>query len=150
MFARAVVIKVHPGCEVDLARTLEQEVVPLFRKERDFRGLLAFSVPDGTEALFLSLWDQKEASRGFFTRSFAALTALARIVLGKSPVQVCEVGISPLPLLGRVTDHREGIEARADLKVYQSALRPFNVAPTQAKLRRAFPLIWCRISSFNL
>jgi hypothetical protein len=145
-----MVIKVQPGCEVDLARTFEQEVVPLFRKEKDFRGLLAFSVPDGTEALSLSLWDQKETSRGFFTRSFAALTALASVALGKSPVQVCEVGISPLPLLGQVTDHRGGIEARADLKAYQSALRPFNVAPTQANLGRGFPLIWCLTNSFNL
>lgn len=150
MFARAVVIKVRPGCEVDLARTFEREVVPLFRKEKDFRGFLAFSLPDGTEALSLSLWDQKEASRGFFTRSFAALTALARVALGKSPVQVCEVGISPLPLPGQVTDHREGIEARVDLKVYQSALRPFNVAPTQTNLGRGFPLIWCLTSAFNL
>jgi hypothetical protein len=150
MFARATVIKVRPGCEVDLDRIFEQEVVPLFRKEKDFRGLLAFSLPDGTEALSLSLWDQKETARGCFTRSFAALTALAGVALGKSPVQVCEVGISPVPLPERVTGHREGIEARADLRVYQSALQPFNVAPTQANLGRGFPLIWCLTNSFNL
>jgi len=63
MFARAVVIKVQPGCEVELTRTFEQEVIPLFRKDKDFRGLLAFTFPDGTEALSLSLWDQKENSR---------------------------------------------------------------------------------------
>jgi hypothetical protein len=57
MFARAVVIKVQPGCEVELTRTFEQEVIPLFRKDKDFRGLLAFTFPDGTEALSLSLWD---------------------------------------------------------------------------------------------
>ncbi|MGD0224595.1 MAG: hypothetical protein ABSF71_19870 [Terriglobia bacterium] len=62
MFARAVVIKVQPGCEVELARTFEQEVIPRFRKEEEFRGLLTFPVPDGTEALSLSLWDQKEIS----------------------------------------------------------------------------------------
>ena len=150
MIARAVVIKVNPGCKVELTRTFEQEVIPRFRKERDFRGLLAFTVPDGTEALSLSLWDQKEASRGFFTRSFAALAALARVALGKSPVQLCEVGISPLPLLGQVTDHREDLEARADLKVYQSALRPFNVAPARATTARGFPLIWCLINSFHM
>ena len=65
MFARAVVIKVQPGCEVELTRTFEQQVIPRFREERDFRGLLAFTVPDGTEALSLSLWDQQEGSRGF-------------------------------------------------------------------------------------
>jgi len=150
MIARAVVIRVRPGCEVDLARTFEQEVVPLFRKEKDFRGLLAFSVPDGTEALSLSLWDKNEKPRGFWPRSFGALAALAKVALGKPSVQVCEVGNLPLQTLGKVTDQREGIEATADLRVYQSALRPFTVAPTQATLGRGFPLIWCLTNSFNL
>ena len=150
MFARAVVIKVQPGCEVELTRTFEQEVIPRFRKEKDFRGLLAFTVPDGTEALSLSLWDQKERQGGFWTRSFGALTALARVALGKSPVQVCEVGDSPLPTLGQATDQGEGIEATADLRVYQSALQPFKVVPARATLGRGFPLIWCLINSFHL
>ena len=150
MFARAVVIKVQPGCEVELTRTFEQEVIPRFRKEKDFRGLLAFTVPDGTEALSLSLWDQKENTRGFITRSFAALTALARVALGKPSVQVCEVGDSPLHTLGQVTDQGEGIEATADLRVYQSALQPFKVAPARATTGRGFPLIWCLINSFHM
>jgi hypothetical protein len=51
MFARAVVIKLKPGCDVELTRTFEEEVIPRFRKEKDFRGLLALTTPDGTEAL---------------------------------------------------------------------------------------------------
>jgi hypothetical protein len=51
MFARAVVIKVKPDCKVELTRTFEQEVIPRFRKEEDFRGLFAFTVPDETEVL---------------------------------------------------------------------------------------------------
>ena len=64
MFARAVLINVKPGCEVELTRTLEREVIPRFRKEKDFRGLIAFVLPDETEALSLSLWDQKESAGG--------------------------------------------------------------------------------------
>jgi len=150
MFARAVVIKVQPGCEVELTRTFEQEVIPRFRKEKDFRGLLAFTVPDGTEALSLSLWDQKERRGGFWTRSFGALAALARVALGKPSVQVCEVGNFPLPALGQATDPGEGIEVTGDLKIYQSALRPFQVAPAHATLGRGFPMIWCLINSFHL
>jgi hypothetical protein len=149
MFARAVVIKVHPGCEVELTRTFEREVIPRFRTEKDFRGLLAFTVPDGTEALSLSLWDQKERLGGFWTGSFGALAALARVALGKPLVHVCEVGISPLHTLGQVTDQGEGIEATADLRVYQSALRPFQVAPARATLGRGFPLFWCLMNSFR-
>ena len=150
MFARAVVIRVEPGCDAELTRTFEQEIIPRFQKEKDFRGLLAFTVPDGTEALALSLWDQKEKRGGLWTRSLGALTALARVVLGKPLVHVCAVGNSPLPALEQVTDPGEGIEATADLRVYQSALQPFQVAPTRATLSRGFPLIWCLINSFHL
>ena len=149
MVARAVVIKVQPGCEVELARTFEQEVIPRFQKEKDFCGLLAFSVPDGTEALSLSLWDQKTTSRGFLTTSLGTLTALARVALGKPLVHVCAVGNSPLPPLERVTDQGVGIEATADLRVYQSALQPFEVATLRATTGRGFPLIWCLINSFR-
>jgi hypothetical protein len=150
MFARTVVIKVHHGCDVELTRTFEQEVIPRFQKEKDFRGLLAFTVPDGTEALSLSLWDQKETSRAFFPRSFGAFTALARVALGKSLVHVCEVGESPFHTPGHVTDPGEGIEATADLRVYQSALQPFKVVPARATQGRGFPLLWCLINSFHL
>ena len=150
MLTRAALINVKSGCEVELTRTFEQEVIPRFRKEKDFRGLLAFTVPDGTEALSLSLWDQKENSRGFITRSLAALPALARVAWGKSSVQVCEVGNFPVQPLRQVTDHGEGIEATADLRVYQSALQPFKVAPARPTTSRGFPLIWCLINSFRI
>ncbi len=150
MFARAVVIRVQPGCDAELTRTFEQEIIPRFQKEKDFRGLLAFTVPDGTEALSLSLWDQEEKQGGFWTRSLGALTALARVVLGKPLVHVCEVGNSPLHAWERATDHGEGIAATADLRVYQSALQPFKVAPAQATSGRGFPLIWCLLNSVHM
>jgi hypothetical protein len=150
MVARAVVIKVQPGCQVELTRTFEQEVIPRFRKEKDFRGLLALTVPDGTEAVSLSLWVQRETSTRFFNGGFGVVTALARVALGRSPVQVCEVGNFPLLPVGQVTDQGEEIEATADLRVYQSALRPFQVAPIRPTLRRGFPLFRCLINSFRL
>jgi len=141
---------VKSGCEVELARTFEQEVIPRFRKEKDFRGLFALTVPDGTEALSFSLWDQKERLGGFWNRSIGSLAALARVVLGKPSVQVCEIGNSPLSTSGQVIDQEEGIEVRADLRVYQSALRPFQMAPARATLGRGYPLIWCLINSFHM
>jgi hypothetical protein len=150
MFARAVVIKLKPGCDVELTRTFEEEVIPRFRKEKDFRGLLALTTPDGTEALSLSFWDQEAKRGGFWTRSFGALAALASVTLGKPVVQVCEVGNSPAHALGQVAEQGEGTKATADLWVYQSALRPFKVAPTGVTLARGFLLTWCLINSFHL
>jgi len=150
VFARAIVIRVQPGCAAELAWTLEQQVIPLFQKERDFRGLLAFTVPDGTEALSLSLWDQKERLKGFWMGTFAALVALTIVALGKSSVQVCEVWNSPRYARGQVQDQGTGMGVSTDLKIYQSALQPYKLEPTGASLGRGFPLIWCLINSFQL
>jgi hypothetical protein len=149
MYARAMVIKVSPGCDLELTRTFEQEVIPQFRKEKDFRGLLAFTVPDGTEALSVSLWDQKENSGGVVAQSFAALTALARVALGKPAVQVCEVGDFPLHRTGQTPEQVESAEPTADLRIYQSALHSFNVVTTCGSKGRGFPLVWCLMNSFS-
>jgi hypothetical protein len=150
VFTRAVLINVKPGCEVELTRTFEQEVIPRFRKEKDFRGLLAFTVPDGTEALSLSLWDQKESARGIWARCFGALMALARVVLGIPSVQIYEVSNSTFHTMEQIIDQGEVVEATPDLEIYQSALRPFKLSPTRQTLGRVFPLVWCLINSFHL
>ena len=150
MFARAAVIKVKLGCEVELTRTFEREVIPRFRKEKDFRGLLAFTVPDGTEALSLSLWDQKEKLGGFWTRNFGALAALARVALGKPSVQVYEVSNSTFQIVEQLTGQGDVVEAQSDLGIYQSALRPFKVSSARHTWGRGFPLVWGLINSFHL
>ena len=131
MFARASFIKVEPGCKVELTRTFEQEVIPLFRKEKDFRGLLAFTLPNGTKALSLSLWDQKESAGGICALGFVALAALARVALGTPSVQVYEVSNSTFHTMGQIADQGEVVEAPPDLRIYQFALRPFKVSPVR-------------------
>jgi hypothetical protein len=149
VFTRAVLINVKPGCEVELTRTFEQEVIPRLRKEKDFRGLLAFTVPDGTEALSLSLWDQKEGVGGIWARCFGALMALARVVLGIPSVQIYEVSNSAFHTMEQTIDRGEVVEATPDLEIYQSALRPFELSPARRTLGRVFPLVWCFMNSLH-
>ena len=134
MVARAAFIKVKPGCEVELTRTFEQEVIPLLQKEKDFRGLLAFTFPNGTKALSLSLWDHREGTGGIYAKSVGALAALAKVALGKLPVQVYEVSNSRLQNLAQITGQEDVVEAPSDLRIYQSALLPFKVSPALRKL----------------
>ena len=142
MFARAAVIKVNPGCDVELTRAFEQEVIPRFRKEKDFRGLLAFTFPNGTKALSLSLWDQKESAGGICARCVGALVALAKVALGTPSVQVYEVSNSTFHTMGQITGQGDVVEAPPDLRVYQSALRPFKLSPARHTRGRGFPLVW--------
>ena len=149
MFTRAVLINVKAGCEAELTRTLEQEVIPRFRREKDFRGLIAFILPDGTEALSLSVWDQKGSRGGIWARCFGALMALARVVLGVPTVQIYEVSNSAFHTMEQTMGQEEVVKATPDLEIYQSALRPFKVSPARQTVGRVFPLVWCFMNSLH-
>ena len=149
VFARAAFIKVEPGCKVELTRTLEQEVIPLFRQEKDFRGLFAFTFPSGTKALSLSLWDHKESTGGICARGVSVVAALAKVALGTLAVQVCEVSNSTFHTMGQIIRQGDVVESPPDLRIYQSALRPFKVSPARHTRGRGFPLVWGLINSFH-
>ena len=139
MFARAVSIKMKPDCEAKLTRILEQEVIPRFREERDFLGLLAFIRPDGTEALSLSLWEQEESAGANCPTSLSALTALARVVRGTPAVQVYKVSNSTLHTMEEMLGQGEGVEAMPDLKVYQACATTFPIVARTVHAELRFP-----------
>jgi len=141
MFARAVFIKMKPDCEAELTRIFEQEVIPRFRQESDFLGLLAFIRPDGTEALSLSLWEQKESAGVDCPTSLSALTALARVVRGTPSVQVYKVSNSTLYAMEKMLGQGEGVEAIPDLKVYQACASAFPLMARTVHAELRFPAI---------
>jgi hypothetical protein len=149
VLAQVALIKVEPGCKVELTRTLEQEVIPLLREEKGFKGLLAITLPNGTKALSLSLWDQEERAAGIWARGVGALAALAKVALRRPAVQVYEVSHSTLPTAGQFTSQEVGVDATPDLRIYQTALRPFKVSPTPQKRGRGFPLVRGLINPFH-
>ena len=127
MFARAVSMKMKPGCEAELTRIVEQEVIPRFRQERDFLGLLAFICPDGTEALSFSLWDHEESAGANCPADLSALTILAGVVRGTPSVQVYQVANSTLRTMERMLGQGKGVKAIPDLKVYQARATTYPI-----------------------
>ena len=139
MFARVVSIKVKPGCEAKITRIFEQEVIPRFRQERDFLGLLTFIRPDGTEGLSLSLWDQEKSAGANCPANLSALTALARVIRGTPSVQVYKVSNSTLHTMEKMLGHGEGVEAIPDLKVYQACATTFPIVARTVHAELRFP-----------
>ena len=139
MFARAVSIKVKPDCEAALTRIFEQEVIPRFRQERDFLGLLTFISPDGTEALSFSFWDQEKSAGANCPADLSALTVLAGVVRGTPSVQVYEVSNSTLHTMEKMLGQGEGVEAIPDLKVYQACATAFPIVARTVHAGLRFP-----------
>jgi hypothetical protein len=134
---------------VELTRTLEQKVIMLLREEKDFRGLIAFTFPNGMKALSLSLWDEKKSAVGICARGVGVLAALAKVALGRHAVQFYEVSNSTLHTEGQISGQRDAVNAPPDLRIYQSALRPFNVAPARHTWGWGFPRVRGLIASFK-
>lgn len=146
MFARAVSIKVNPGFESELTRILEQGVIPLFRREKDFLGVLAFIRPDGTEALSFSLWDKEENVGASCPAELSALTALAGIVRGAPSAQVYEVSDSTLHTMQEMLGQGKEVEAVPDLEVYQACAMTHHIVTSTVHAELRFP---ARLASYE-
>ena len=95
MFARSVSIRLKPNSVAEFNSTLENEILPLLRKQKGFRDELALFTPNGSEVLAISLWDQKENAEVYGRESYpAVLKTLGKVVEGTPQVHTHEVSSS--------------------------------------------------------
>jgi hypothetical protein len=92
MFARKVSVQLKPNCVAEFTRTLDQEIIPLLRKQKGFQDEIAFVASNGTEAVGISLWEHKEDAEAYNRGAYPqALKALTKAVDGTAHVQTYEV-----------------------------------------------------------
>lgn len=95
MFAHSVTIRLKPNGVAEFNRTLENEILPLLRKQKGFRDELALVNPYGSEVLAISLWDQKENADAYSRDVYpGVLKALGKVVEGTPQVRTYEVANS--------------------------------------------------------
>jgi hypothetical protein len=95
MFARNVSFHLRPNCVAEFTRTIENEIIPLLRKQKGFQDEIAFVVPNGTEAIGVSLWDQRENADAYDRGTYPqVLNALSKVIEGTPKVQAYEVSNS--------------------------------------------------------
>ena len=95
MFARNVHLRLKPNSVAVFTQIMDKEIIPLLRKQEGFQDEITFIAPGGTEALAISLWDQKENAEAYNRRTYPqVLKALANVVEGTPQVQTYEVSNS--------------------------------------------------------
>ena len=95
MFARKVSIRLKANGAAEFTRTLENEIIPMLRKQKGCQDEISFVVPGGTEAFGISLWDQKENAEAYDRGTYPeVLKALAKVVEGTPQVHNYEVSNS--------------------------------------------------------
>lgn len=95
MFSRNVSTHLKPNSVAEFTRTIDQEIIPLLRKRKGFQDEITFIVPGGTEAVGISLWDQKENAEAYNRETYPqVLRALAKVIEGTPHIQTYEVSNS--------------------------------------------------------
>src|SRR5437773_11036515 len=92
MYARRVSMKLKPNSTVEFTQRLEQDVIPLLRKQSGFRDEITFVVPGGSEAFGLSFWDTKLNADNCNGGGYAEVTKiLAKLLDGPLKLETYEV-----------------------------------------------------------
>ncbi len=95
MFARNVSLHLKPNSVAEFTRILENEIIPLLRKQKGFQDEITLVAPGGLEAIGISLWDQKENADAYKLATYPQVQkALAKVVEGTPQVQTYEVSNS--------------------------------------------------------
>jgi hypothetical protein len=95
VFARIVTMRLKPNTGAEFTQTIEKRILPMLRKQKGFRDEMTFLMPGGTEAVGISMWDQKEQAEAYNSGGYPeVLRELAKVVDGTPRVQTCEVANS--------------------------------------------------------
>jgi hypothetical protein len=95
MFARNVSFHLKPGRAAEFTQLLDQNIIPLLRKQKGFQHEIALVAPGGADAVTISVWDVKENAETYARDAYpGVLKALASVVEGTPRVQTYEVSNS--------------------------------------------------------
>jgi hypothetical protein len=92
MFARSVSIRLKPNSVPQFTELIELDALPLLRKQKGFQDEITFVAPNGTDAIAISLWHQKENADAYSRDAYPALLkSLTKVVEGTPQVHTYEV-----------------------------------------------------------
>ena len=97
MFARTVTIRLKPNFVAEFNTTFEKDILPLLQKQRGFRDEISLLASNGSEAVGISLWDQREDAEAYNRGSYPEVQRfLSKVSEGTPQVQTYEVGSSTI------------------------------------------------------
>jgi hypothetical protein len=91
MFARNVSFHLKSNMLSDYTQTLENEILPLLRKQKGFKEEITLSNPSSQDAISISLWENKASADAYNTNLYPeVLRTFARVIDGTPKVQTFE------------------------------------------------------------
>jgi heme-degrading monooxygenase HmoA len=97
MFTRNVTIKLKANTAPEFNRLMENEILPLLRKQPGFRDEITFLAPERLEAVAISFWETKENCENYNRTAYPeVLKIAAKFVEGTPKVGTFELSTSTL------------------------------------------------------
>ena len=97
MFTRHLTMKLQPNVVPEFNRVIENEILPLLRKQPGFRDEITFVAPERSEAVAISFWETKDSCENYNRTGYPeVLKTLAKVVQGTPRVDTFELSISTL------------------------------------------------------
>jgi hypothetical protein len=125
MFACSVSMHLSAGSVTEFTQVLKQNVVPLLRRQKGFRGHIAFVLQDGTEALGISLWDSEKNAEGVYDANYPE-RLLMRLVEGTLLVRLYYVSNTTFSRIKRLEVRESGPEETRDVRVHRITNETFR------------------------
>src|SRR5438270_13508917 len=85
MFARNIFLNLKPNTIAEFTKTMEEEIVPLLRKQKGFQDVITLSVPGGREVVASSFWDQKESAQAYNSTAYPEVLKILDKFLDGTP-----------------------------------------------------------------
>jgi heme-degrading monooxygenase HmoA len=90
-------MKLKANSAPEFARVIENEILPLLRKQQGFRDEITFVAPERSEAVAISFWETKENAEAYNRTGYPEiLKTLAKVIEGTPKVETFELSNSTL------------------------------------------------------
>lgn len=92
MFARKVSMQLKPNAAAEFQKKIENEIIPVLRKQKGFIDEITFLYPNGKEVHAFSLWETAEDAEAYNRVAYPALAkSMVPLIEGVLRVQTYEV-----------------------------------------------------------
>jgi hypothetical protein len=92
MFASRFSVQLKPNKLAEFTKTLENEILPLLRKQEGFSDEIVFAKPNGTDIQAISLWATQQNAETYDGGAYKdVLKLLENVMVGAPKVGITEV-----------------------------------------------------------
>lgn len=85
MFSRIVTMRPKSDSSAKLTKTLEEQIMPILRKQAGFRDEIILLSPDSTKAVAVSFWDEKEKAEAYGRTAYPQVLEIVKDLLEENP-----------------------------------------------------------------